>query len=136
MNRPDYIEHGADIGVIGEGSTVEAAFCAAADAMFAVMVDPAQVRPTETVSLEFDEDDVELALVTWLNRLLAEARARGLVFSRFRLTLDGNHWRGEADGEPWREGLTRGVGIKGATLTNLAVRRVGDGFEAQCVLDV
>lgn len=45
--------------------------------MFALMVaDPASVRTKESVSVEFDEDDTELALAIWLNRLLGEARCR------------------------------------------------------------
>ena len=136
MSSAGYFEHGADIGVVGFGPTVEAAFCAAAGAMFAVMVDPAQVRPTETVVVEFDEEDLEFALVAWLNRLLAEALARGMVFVRFRLVHAGAHWRGEADGESWHEGLTRGVEVKGATLTNLAVAKRDGGWEARCVVDV
>jgi SHS2 domain-containing protein len=131
-----YFRHDADVGVVGRGSTVEAAFEAAAVATFAVMGDLAQVRPREVVRFAFDEPDLELALVTWLNRLLAEARAVGLVFGRFRLRRDGDRWTGEAWGEPWREALVRGVEVKGATLTMLRVAPAGDGWEAACVVDV
>lgn len=99
----DTFEHGADIGVIGRGATLAEAFCGAAEAMFAIMIDLEQVQPKETVRVAFDEDDLDLALVRWLNILIAEARVRGLVFIRFRLVQDKEgKWRGEADGEPWR----------------------------------
>lgn len=39
--------------------------------------------------IEFEEADVELALVRWLNLLLGKAREHGLVFARFRLERDG-----------------------------------------------
>ncbi|GIW05537.1 MAG: hypothetical protein KatS3mg060_0342 [Dehalococcoidia bacterium] len=136
MTTYSYFDHDADIGVIGRGDSLEAAFVAAAEGMFALMVNLDAVRPTTSVQFTFDEPDHELALVVWLNRLLAEARAAGLVFGRFRLTRDGSHWTGEASGEPWRADLERGVEVKGATLTALAVEQRNGSWEARCILDV
>jgi SHS2 domain-containing protein len=132
----EYFEHGADIGVVGRGATVEEAFERAAAATFAIMVEPAAVRPLQSVAVEFDEDDVEFALVRWLNALLAAARERGLALCRFVLSRRGRRWHGTADGEPWREAHARGTEVKGATLTALAVRRDGQGWQARCVVDV
>jgi SHS2 domain-containing protein len=131
-----YFDHDADIGVVGRGATVEQAFEAAAAATFAVMCDPAALQPSMRVDVEFDEDDLELALVTWINRLLGEARQRGIVFGRFRLTRQQAHWQGTAWGEPWRQDLPRGVEVKGATLTALSVRESASVWEARCVIDV
>ncbi len=136
QERYGYFEHGADVGVVGRGRTVAEAFAVAARATFAVMADLAAVRAGVAVRVAFDEPDPELALVTWLNGLLAEARARGLVLARFALRRDGAHWLGEAWGEPWRPEVERGVEVKGATLTMLSVRQVGEGWEARCVVDV
>lgn len=132
----EYFEHGADIGVVGRGATVEEAFADAAAAMFAIMVEPEAVQPQLQVEVDFDEDDVELALVRWLNALLAQAREHGLVLCRFELRREGDHWHGLARGEPWREGHARGTEVKGATLTALAVRRVDGCWDARCVVDV
>lgn len=134
--RYGYFEHDADVGVIGRGETLEEAFEAAALAMFAIMSEPAAINPASTVRLEFEEADVELALVRWLNLLLATARERGMVFSSFRLERDGAVWRGSASGEVWREALERGVEVKGATLTMLSVRQHDAGWEARCLVDV
>jgi SHS2 domain-containing protein len=131
-----YFEHDADVGIIGRGPTIEDALVAAAEATFAIMVHPAAVRPRARISLAFDESDPEYALVRWLNGLLAEARAGGLALARFRLARSGEHWRGDAVGEPWRDGLTRGTEVKGATLTGLAVEKIPGGWEARCVVDV
>ena len=133
---PEYFEHGADIGVIGRGATVEDAFANAAGAMFAIMVDIDAVRPLATIEVEFDEDDLELALVRWLNGLLAQAREHGLVLSDFTVARSGDHWRGSARGERWRDDLARGTEVKGATLTALSVRRIDDRWDARCVVDV
>lgn len=132
----DYFEHDADIGVIGRGPKIEDAFVAAAAAMFAFMVHPAEVQPLDRIYVAFVESDPELALVRWLNELLAEARAHGLALACFRLTRTGDRWRGEAAGEPWRRDFARGTEVKGATLTGLSVREIPGGWEARCVVDV
>jgi SHS2 domain-containing protein len=131
-----YFEHDADIGIVGRGATLEEAFEAAARATFALMTDIAGVRTAQSVNLEFEEADRELALVRWLNLLLGLARERGLAFGRFWIEHDGVVWRGGAAGEPWRRDLERGVEVKGATLTMLEVRQTPAGWEARCVVDV
>ncbi|MBI3043812.1 MAG: archease [Betaproteobacteria bacterium] len=133
---PAYFEHDADIGVVGRGATLEEAFQSAAAATFAIMTDLASVRPDQSIALDFEEADTELALVRWLNLLLALSHERGLVFSRFWIERDGVLWRGGAAGEPWRPGLERGVEVKGATLTMLSVSPAPGGWEARCVVDV
>ncbi len=132
----NYFEHGADIGVVGRGASLEAAFVDAAQAMFAIMADPEAVQPAMAVDIAFDEDDVELALVRWLNALLAQAREGGMVFRRFELKRDGTHWQGRAWGERWRETHVRGTEVKGATLTALSVQGDESGWQARCVVDV
>ena len=141
MSKPaareaSHFEHDADIGVIGRGPTIEDALVGAAAAMFAIMVHPAEVRPSARISVAFEESDPEYALVRWLNELLAEARAHGLALARFRLARTGDHWRGEGAGEPWRDDFARGTEVKGATLTQLSVKEIPGGWEARCVVDV
>jgi len=131
-----YFDHDADIGIIGRGSTVETAFERSAVAVFAVMTDLSAIRPLRRVDVAFDEDDLEFALVRWLNGLLAAAREDGLALGQFQLTRAGTHWSGVAWGEPWREDIERGVEVKGATLTELSVTGNGGGWEARCVVDV
>ncbi|ARU31992.1 archease [Sulfuriferula sp. AH1] len=131
-----YFDHDADIGIVGQGSTPEAAFVAAAEAMFAIMADLRCIEPRNEIVIAFDEDDLEFALVTWLNLLLAEARSHGLILGKFQLSRDGSHWRGRVWGEPWRETLERGVEVKGATLTMLSVRHMDNLWDARCIVDV
>lgn len=131
-----YFEHDADMGIVGRGTRIEEAFENAATAAFAMMTDLRQVAPNEKVEIEFEEADIELALVTWLNLLFGQARSRALIFGRFRLHRDGANWSGTAEGEPWRVELERGVEVKGATLTSLAVTQQDGIWEARCVVDV
>jgi SHS2 domain-containing protein len=134
--RYSYFEHEADVGIIGRGALLEEAFEAAAAAVFARMTDLSAVRAIESVRIEFEEADVELALVRWLNLLLGVARERAMMFSEFCLERDGVVWRGRASGEAWRRDQERGVEVKGATLTMLKVEPTAAGWEARCVVDV
>jgi SHS2 domain-containing protein len=131
-----YFDHDADIGIEGSGATAEEALANAAAATFAIMCPPERIVPRAALAVEFREDDPELALVTWINLLLAHARERGLVLGRFALRRNADVWRGEAWGEPWRDALERGTEVKGATLTALEVRPRGEGWRARCVVDV
>ena len=131
-----YFEHDADVGILGRGTTVEEAFVSAARAMFAIQSELDSVLSLEGIEIDFEESDVELALVRWLNALLAASRERGIVLCEFGLAREGNHWLGRARGERWRGGLERGTEVKGATLTMLSVAQGAAGWEARCVVDV
>jgi SHS2 domain-containing protein len=131
-----YFEHDADIGIIGRGNTVEESFVGAAYAMFAIQTELDSVRPVEGIEIQFEEADLELALVRWLNALLAASRERGIVLYEFGLEREGDRWLGWARGERWRAGLERGTEVKGATLTMLSVAQGSGGWEARCVVDV
>lgn len=130
-----YFDHEADIGVIGTGDTLEAAFVAAATATFAIMTDLANVKPLHKIHFEFTESDDEFALVIWLNRLLTESKRRGMIFGEFHLQHKNHQWQGEALGETWRDEHTRGTEVKGATLTMLQVKK-NSLWHVQCVVDV
>ncbi len=131
-----YFEHDADIGIIGRGATLEEAFVGAARAMFAIQSDLDAVQPREGIEFGFEEGDSEIALVRWLNALLAVSRERGMALGEFGLAREGERWRGWARGERWRPGLVRGTEVKGATLTMLSVARGATGWQARCVVDV
>ena len=137
MHEPiAYFEHGADMGIVGRGARIEEAFEKAAMAGFAMMTRLDRVKLRESAAIEFEEADAELALVTWVNLLLGHARSRALIFGRFQLRHDGARWYGTAEGEPWRDELERGIEVKGATLTGLAVTQHDGIWEARCVVDV
>lgn len=131
-----YFDHDADMGIIGRGQSVETCFADAAKTMFALMSDLSEVHLTQIITFEFEEEDIELALVTWLNLLIAKAQEHRLIFADFRLKRDGKIWKGTASGEKWRDNIERGIEVKGATLTMLSVKKIDHIWEARCVVDV
>lgn len=136
MDAHHYFDHDADIGLIGQGSTLEFCFIDAAQALFSLMTDLSQVQPEVCTQFEFEEADIELAFVTWLNLLIAKAQADHLVFSRFQLVRSNHHWQCTAQGQNWKAEFERRIEVKGATLTMLSVKEMAGKWEARCVLDV
>lgn len=65
----NYFDHEADIGIIGRGKTLESAFESAAYTMFAIMADIKKLTVDHTIEFSFEENDAEIAFVTWLNFL-------------------------------------------------------------------
>ena len=138
MGDWEHFAHGADIGIRGFGRSPAEAFEHAAQALTAVVTDPALVQPSEQVRVECDVPDRELLFCEWLNTLVFLMATRRMLFSRFAVTLDGNRLRADAWGETVDVARhAPAVEVKGATLTELAVREDAEGrWRAQCVLDV
>jgi tRNA nucleotidyltransferase (CCA-adding enzyme) len=136
--RWEHYEHQADIGVRGFGASPEGAFEQAAVALVAVIVDPATVADHEAISLTCTAPDRELLLADWLNAVIFAMATRRMLFHRFAVQIDGEQLSATAWGEPIDIARHRpAVEVKGATYTDLAVRRgEEDGWVAQCVVDV
>jgi len=136
--RWEHFTHGADIGVRGIGNTLSEAFEQAALAMTAVICDPALVQGKESIEVTCDAPDAEYLLADWLNRLVFEMATRHLLFSRFQVTIQGEHLSATAWGEPVDvERHQPVVEVKGATYTELRVAQTETGeWLAQCIVDV
>jgi SHS2 domain-containing protein len=134
----EHFEHRADMGVAGYGATAAAAFEQAALALSAIVCDLARVTPKQSVAIDCEEPDLELMFVDWLNAIIYEMAVRHLLFSRFRVRIDGARLQGEAWGEPVDvERHQPAVEAKGATYTALSVQQEPGGtWAARCVVDV
>jgi SHS2 domain-containing protein len=134
----EHFPHGADIGVRGIADTMATAFEQAALALTAAVTDPALVMQREMVAIDCAAPDPGLLLADWLNQVIYEMAVRHMLFSRFRVAVDGGRLHGEAWGEAVDVGRhAPAVEPKGATLTALRVARRADGaWIAQCVIDV
>jgi tRNA nucleotidyltransferase (CCA-adding enzyme) len=134
----EHFPHVADMGIRGKGSSREEAFEQAAMALCALAADLGKVQPEEEVPVRCEAPDEEVLFVDWLNAIVFEMSFRHMVFSRFRVAIENHRLRGSAWGE--RVDLQKhapGVEVKGATFTELAVRKAEDGtWIAQCVVDV
>src|SRR5512139_481705 len=135
--RWELSSHGADVGVRGSGGTLAAAFEGVALALTAVVCDPARVASAAGVTLQCTADDPEDLLYEWINALVYEMATRHMLFSRFSVRIAGAHLTAQAWGEPLDpQRHEPAVEIKGATYTDLQVRRAADRWTAQCIVDV
>lgn len=138
-----HFPHGADVGLMGEGPTREAAFAACLEAMTAAICDPASVAPAEPVTLACEGADDELLLYAFLNALVFEMATRRMLFRRAEVAIAGaggerRRLRATAWGEPVDAKRHQpAVEVKGATMTMLRVAPGPDGrWQARCVIDV
>ncbi|HSH41720.1 MAG TPA: archease [Arenicellales bacterium] len=136
--RWEHFDHGADIGIRGCGDTAAAAFEQAALALTAVITDPGDVRESTSVTVSCEADDLEDLFLDWLNALVYEMAVNRLLFHRYHVEITGRRLRGQAWGETVDTARHHPVvEIKGATYTELTVRRLEDGsWLAQTVVDV
>lgn len=132
-----HFAHEADIGIAGEGQSLNDAFAQVALALTAVVTD-APVQPRTNVVIRCEAPSTELLLADWLNALVYEMATRRMLFGRFDVTIDGTQLHAVAWGEAVdRDRHAPAVEVKGATYTALSVERLPtDGYRVQCVVDV
>lgn len=139
--RFEILEHTADAGIVARGATMAEAFEAAAEGMYALMVDPTGVRETETVDVTATgADDCQL-LEHWLLELLFLTETEALVFGRFDVTIDGATLHARAHGERLdRERHAIRGEVKGVTRHLTQVERedgqAGGGYRVRVLFDM
>jgi SHS2 domain-containing protein len=132
----------ADVGFRAWGETLDECFRAAADATLASMLaNPDSVRPSERREVSVEDEEIELALVRFLEELVYYKDAEGLFLRAARVHVERAEggWRVGAalEGEridPARHERTGDV--KAVTVHLLRVERTSTGWQATVVLDV
>lgn len=133
----EHFEHQADIGIRGFGNTLAEAFEQAALAMSAIITEISLINASEEVKIECEETDQELLLADWLNALVYEMSTRSMLFCRFYVVIVDGHLKASAWGEHTVVKRHQpAVEVKGATYTELAVKKTQQQWLAQCVVDV
>jgi len=134
----EHFEHDADIGLRASAASREGLFEAMAEALTALITDPAKVRAEEAVSIRCEAPDDALLLTDWLNALIYEMATRSMLFGDWRVTFHEGVLEAVARGE--RVDRVRHepvVEVKGATYTALSVSRDSAGtWHGQCIVDV
>ena len=137
MNTWEHFPHSSDVGIRGKGNTLEEAFEMAAKALTSVITDLELVNPKECVAVTCDSPGPDYMLYDWLNLIIFEMDTKGMLFSKFEVSLWGTLLKGKLWGEKVDLGKHHPrVGIKGATFTELKVEEKDGQFMVQCVLDV
>lgn len=134
----EHFPHGSDIGIRGFGATLECALEQAALALTAILVEPECLADIEQVEITCANRGGDRVLYDWLNAIIYEMATRRMLFGHYQVSIDRERLSGLLWGErldPLRHAPA--VEPKGATFTELAVKRLSDGrWMAQCVIDV
>lgn len=88
--RFEFVEHTADIIVKASGRTLDEAFGAAAEGMFAVITDGAVIRPVRRVRIEIESIDVEGLLVTFLSELIVRHESERVVMGDIQVRVQSD----------------------------------------------
>ena len=135
--RWEHFEHVADIGIRGIGASPAEAFAQAALALAGLIVEPGVVVPREAVAIDLEGADLDYLFYDWINALVYAMATRHLLFGRFDVAIEAGRLHATAWGEPVDPARHQPVvEVKGATLTELAVRRDDGRWLAQCIVDV
>ncbi|HBA90066.1 MAG TPA: protein archease [Geobacter sp.] len=132
----------ADVAFNAWAGTLEELFREAARATMQVMVENlAAVRPTQTVDLKLEQENLEMLLFDFLNELIFYKDARRLILLPDHLAIS------ESDGGYMVEGTLRGeeidvarhemnTDVKAVTMLRYSLEQVPQGWRATVVLDV
>jgi SHS2 domain-containing protein len=135
MKRFEEFEHTADVGIRAFGNTLEELFESAALGMCHLMAGDRELRPLVSRELTVTAVDVEQLLVRFLSELVYLTDVQRIIFSHFRISIDGSTLTADCQGEGIgsdRSGL--GIEIKAVTYHMLKVN-VEEGW-IQVVFDV
>lgn len=87
INQFEFFDVTADVGFRAHGHDISDAFANAAQAMFEVMTDTSQVKPTVKKEILVESEDEKALLYDWLSELLFIHDYEGLVFSKFAVSI-------------------------------------------------
>ena len=142
----EHFEADTDIGVIGRGPTLSAAFAQTALGVFALLVNLAAIQEHEVREVRAHGASLESLLVNWLNECLYVHDVEGVVARRVEFaTFDLSPGHG---GEPHRlhsflygeevdpSRHHAGLALKAARLNGAAVKETAEGFETRVILEM
>ena len=138
MGGFEILDHTADVGVAARGETLAEALSWLATGMFSVIADLERVGDGESLEVSVSSHDTGSLVVDWLNELLYQHEALGLLPKEFDVSVDadGKSLTARCAGETFDAERHRGLtAVKAATYHQLEVSHNGE-WRIQVVLDV
>lgn len=140
MKRFRFIDHTADIAVRAYGDTLEEAFAAAAEGMFAVITGGTTIETLQPVEVRAESIDMEGLLVSFLSELIVIHEVNNVVLTDFTVRFTGSYQlRAVGYGEPFdqtRHG--QGTQVKGVSyhMMEIVNGRDSDASWVQALFDI
>jgi len=95
MNKVEYIEHTADVGIKVYGDDLQSLFTYAARGMFSILYEGLETLLQQTATIDVNKEecrkievvgrDLEVLLISWLNELLYYYSVEKILFYRFNI---------------------------------------------------
>jgi len=138
MKRYEFGEHTADMIIRGFGDSVEEAFAATAEGMFAVMTDGAPIELEEIVNFAVESIDREALLITFLSKLIVVFEVEGYVFGEMTVAFTGpTSLTAVGRGEKFvREKHGHGITVKGASYHMIKIDDLSPESKGECMVQV
>ena len=97
----ELLDHPADIGFRARGATAAELFGNCARALVPIILDPAEIRPLQSMDVASEGGDRESLLVNWLNEVLYYVDGRRIALGDFEIArIDDTRVECTARGEP------------------------------------
>ncbi len=138
----EHREHTADVLIVSYGRILEEAFEEAALGVYEVITDTTRVKPRMRYDIEIEGTDLENLLYKWIEELLINTDADGVVYSIFRVCrIDHDQEKaillGSAWGEPFDpERHEERTIVKAVTYAQMEIKREGECWKTQFVVDI
>jgi SHS2 domain-containing protein len=129
----------ADVAFVAYGKDLNELFANAALAMFEVMINTKQVKPTITKKVKLSGNDLQSLMFNWLNELLVYVDSENLVFSDFKVKVDEKKFslsaecKGEKINQEKHETRTA---VKSATYHQMKIEKEKNIWKTQVILDI
>lgn len=123
----------SDVMFRAHGRTLEELFANAAKGLFAVMSD--EVKGNRWITVKLEAEDTEGLLYSWLSTLLAESELRNMIFSEFKLEINGNKLKARVRGGKISPEKAK-VQVKAITMYKFGITQERDGYTATVSCDV
>jgi SHS2 domain-containing protein len=132
------LEHTADIGFRAKASSLPGLFEAAAEALVAIVLDPAEIAPRETIELAAQGESNESLLVNWLSEVLYWLDGERFALCGFKVHELGDRRIAAAAKGERRDSLRHEsrLIVKGVTYHQLKIEQAANGWLCEVYLDV
>lgn len=131
-------EHTADLGLRISAPDLNSLFADAGKALFATIVaDLDDIRLEQVQEIRVEGTARDYLLFDWLNELLYQFEAQGMLFAQFDVTVSDSGLTALVRGEPVdfdRHQMSNEV--KAITYHHLTVEQTPDGWRAEVIVDI
>jgi SHS2 domain-containing protein len=137
----EFLEHTADAYIAAYGGDLAEAFANAALALFDVMTQVEKVRPKTEDLVEVEGEDEYSLLYRWLEALLVKSETKGMLYSKFEVTitektsvfwLKARVWGEKFDAEKHLQK----VGVKAVTYHRMEIIKSSGKVTLRFILDI